>query len=124
MSEKNRLHSITRSITQLGIHIDEVIGRAGLTPDARRRLREIRSETELLLKLAEHSGHDDDLTARQKEILSLCAEGATTREIAARLHISEATLKTHLQGIYRKFGVSNRVQALARARNMGLINDR
>ena len=124
MSEKIRLNSLSRSITQLGIHIDEVIGRAGLTPDARRRLREIRNETESLLKLAEDSGRDDDLTSRQKEILVLCAEDATTREIASRLHIAEATLKTHLQGIYRKFGVSNRVQALARARQMGLINDR
>lgn len=52
------------------------------------------------------------LTARQTEILRLVAAGATNRQIARALTISEGTARTHLANIYTKLGVTNRTQAL------------
>jgi DNA-binding CsgD family transcriptional regulator len=51
------------------------------------------------------------LTEREMEILRLVAGGQSTAEIAQRLAITEATVKTHLTKIYRKTGMRNRVQA-------------
>jgi DNA-binding CsgD family transcriptional regulator len=51
------------------------------------------------------------LTGREREVLALAAKGLRSREIAARLEISEPTVKTHLHHAYRKLGVTNRVEA-------------
>ncbi|MFM8205439.1 MAG: response regulator transcription factor [Actinomycetales bacterium] len=61
------------------------------------------------------------LTARELEILEILPTGNTVSEIATQLFISEATVKTHLAAIYRKFQVSNRVQAINAARKIGLL---
>jgi DNA-binding NarL/FixJ family response regulator len=61
------------------------------------------------------------LTARELEILEILPTGNTVAEIAAQLFITEATVKTHLAAIYRKFQVSNRVQAINAARKIGLL---
>ena len=61
------------------------------------------------------------LTARELEILEILPTGNTVAEIAIQLFISEATVKTHLAAIYRKFQVSNRVQAINAARRIGLL---
>ncbi|MGL1935846.1 MAG: helix-turn-helix transcriptional regulator [Fibrobacterales bacterium] len=53
----------------------------------------------------------DTFTVRQKEILSLLAQGLHNSEIAQRLSISPNTVKVHLQKIYENFGVSNRTEA-------------
>lgn len=51
------------------------------------------------------------LSARENEVLALVAEGLSNAEVAARLHISENTVKFHLQNIYQRLGVSNRTEA-------------
>jgi DNA-binding CsgD family transcriptional regulator len=51
-----------------------------------------------------------DLTARQREIATLVAEGLTEREIAARLGLAYYTVRNHKQAIYRKLGVRNAVE--------------
>jgi DNA-binding NarL/FixJ family response regulator len=61
------------------------------------------------------------LSARELEVLELVAAGNTNRETAARLFISEATVKTHLLHIYEKLGVSDRAAAVAEAFNRGLL---
>ena len=61
------------------------------------------------------------LSAREVEILELVAAGTTNREAAARLFISEATVKTHLLHIYAKLGVSDRAAAVAEGFNRGLL---
>jgi two-component system nitrate/nitrite response regulator NarL len=61
------------------------------------------------------------LSARELEILSLAAEGKSTPEIAAALHVSAATVKTHLQKIYDRFGVSDRTSAVVVALRRGLL---
>ena len=59
-----------------------------------------------------------DLTARERQVLALAADGLTRREIAARLGISEATVKVHLGSAYRKTGTDSRIEA---AREVGLL---
>jgi DNA-binding NarL/FixJ family response regulator len=63
----------------------------------------------------------EPLSAREVEILELVAAGNTNREAAARLFISEATVKTHLLHIYAKLGVSDRAAAVAEGFNRGLL---
>jgi len=61
------------------------------------------------------------LTPREVEILERIAEGLSTREIAERSYISENTVKTHSSRVFDKLGVRRRVQAVQRARDLGLI---
>ncbi|MEV0586954.1 response regulator transcription factor [Nonomuraea sp. NPDC050310] len=63
----------------------------------------------------------DPLSARELEILRLIAQGTTNREAAARLFISEATVKTHVLHIYAKLGVNDRAAAVAVAFQRGLL---
>jgi two-component system, NarL family, response regulator DesR len=53
------------------------------------------------------------LTPREREVLALAAEGATTSEIAGRLTVSTGTVKSHLSSCFAKLGVENRSEALA-----------
>ncbi len=64
------------------------------------------------------------LSHRELEVLELVAAGATNREAAARLFITEATVKTHLLNIYAKLGVGDRAAAVAEAFNRGLLTPR
>jgi DNA-binding NarL/FixJ family response regulator len=61
------------------------------------------------------------LSRRELEILRLVAAGTTNRDAAAKLLISEATVKTHLLNIYAKLGVGDRAAAVAEAFNRGLL---
>ena len=62
----------------------------------------------------------DTLTAREREILRLLAAGGTNRHIAEALFISEKTVKTHLNNIFRKLNVTRRLQAVLYAVRSGL----
>ena len=64
------------------------------------------------------------LSPRELEVLDLVAGGNTNRESAARLFISEATIKSHLLNIYGKLGVGDRAAAVAEAFNRGLLTPR
>jgi DNA-binding NarL/FixJ family response regulator len=61
------------------------------------------------------------LTPRESEILALLAGGASTRQIAGRLVISEKTVKTHVQNILRKLGAASRLEAAAIAVRAGFV---
>jgi DNA-binding NarL/FixJ family response regulator len=63
----------------------------------------------------------DTLSDRELEVLALIARGETNRGAAARLFISEATVKTHLLHIYAKLDVNDRAAAVARAYERGLL---
>jgi len=64
---------------------------------------------------------EEALTARELEVLSLVARGASNKEIARQLHISEATVKTHLLHIFDKLGVSDRTAAVTTALERGIL---
>ena len=67
--------------------------------------------------------YPDELTKRQVEVLRLVAQGLTNRQVADQLIISPRTVTTHLDHIYPKLGVNNRVQAVERGRTLGLLAD-
>jgi NarL family two-component system response regulator LiaR len=61
------------------------------------------------------------LTARELEILALIAQGLSNREIGEKLFISENTIKTHSSRLFEKMQVNRRVQAVQKAKDLGLI---
>lgn len=62
------------------------------------------------------------LTAREHEVLQLLGTGASNREIAKALFVTEATVKTHLVHLFGKLGVESRAKAVTLARETGLIS--
>ena len=62
------------------------------------------------------------LTLREKEILTLVAKGASNADIADKLFVREVTVKTHLNSIYKKLNVDNRVQAVLLAIQTQIID--
>ncbi len=65
----------------------------------------------------------DELTAREREVLVLIAEGATNKEIAVKLVVSENTARNHVSHILSKLGFSRRSEAAAYAVRKGLVKD-
>ena len=89
-------------------------GEAVLSTEAQTRMaEEIRRRAQ---------GTQDALSAREREILGLLAEGASAPDIARRLYLSPATVKTHLHNVYEKLGVSERAAAVAEGMRRGLIS--
>ena len=63
----------------------------------------------------------EPLSERELEVLALVASGKSNVEIASSLFVSLSTVKTHINNLYRKLGVRSRTQAVARAREMGVL---
>lgn len=63
-----------------------------------------------------------DLTAREMEVLELIVRGQSNKEIGASLTISEATVKSHINNILSKLGVTDRTQAATTALQRGLVH--
>lgn len=61
------------------------------------------------------------LSQRQMEILGLLASGLSNKEMAARLFLSEDTVKWHLRIIYKRLGVRDRVEAIGKASSLGIV---
>ena len=72
------------------------------------------------LQPAESPDLPDGLTAREAEVLGLIASGLSNREIAERLYLSNATVKTHVNRIFAKTGARDRAQAVRYAFEHGL----
>ncbi|MFF5139078.1 response regulator [Streptomyces sp. NPDC013157] len=93
-------------------------GDAGLSPSIQRRLLERLSQPEPAPAATEAP---DGLTARETEVLVLIAEGFTNQEIARKLHVSTATVKTHINNLFAKTGLKDRAQAVRYAYGKGLV---
>lgn len=61
------------------------------------------------------------VSAREIEVLRLVAEGASNIDVAAQLHISDATVKSHFVHVCSKLGVSSRTAAVSEARTLGVL---
>ncbi|MDX3230259.1 response regulator transcription factor [Streptomyces sp. ME19-01-6] len=117
---------------------DVMSGQAGLSPKVQRRLLE-----RLVQSTADTAGAvggagaagdtaakagpgavpgplPDGLTPREAEVLTLVAEGLSNAEIARRLHIGPATVKTHINNLFAKAGVRDRAQAVRYAYRNGI----
>jgi len=66
-------------------------------------------------------GGNDLLSPRENEVLLHIARGLTNKQIAEQLFVSENTIKTHINNIYSKLGVSRRTQAVSRAKEMNIL---
>jgi two-component system, NarL family, nitrate/nitrite response regulator NarL len=73
------------------------------------------------IRLREESEARPRLSEREHQVLKLIAEGLSAPEIGERIHLSTATVKTHLQHLYEKLGVSERAAAVAEAMRRGLL---
>jgi two-component system nitrate/nitrite response regulator NarL len=89
-------------------------GETVLSPDVQRNLAgAIRDRT---------AAERPVLTPREHAVLALAAEGLSTREIAVRLTVASATVKTHFQSIFTKLDVPDRTSAVASAMRRGLLD--
>ncbi|MDQ1025598.1 DNA-binding NarL/FixJ family response regulator [Streptomyces umbrinus] len=96
-------------------------GDAGLSPSIQRRLLERLSEPEPAGPAEGAETPDGRLTARETEVLVLIADGLTNQEIARKLHVSTATVKTHINNLFAKTGLKDRAQAVRYAFGKGLV---
>ena len=65
--------------------------------------------------------HVEQLTEREREILTLISQGASNRQVAERLYVTEGTIKNHMSNILGKLGVRDRTQAVLKAQELGLV---
>jgi DNA-binding NarL/FixJ family response regulator len=99
-------------------------GDAVVSPRVTRRMLELFAEELPAGEAAPAARTDprlDDLTQREREVLLAVAEGLSNAEVAARLFLSEATVKTHVGRVLAKLGVRDRVQAVVVAYESGLV---
>jgi DNA-binding NarL/FixJ family response regulator len=94
-------------------------GNALFAPAATRRLLDRFATSTPATPAADSTLHQ--LTEREREILRLIANGLSNAELAAQLHLSETTVKTHVSSMLRKLGVRDRVQAVIAAYDAGLV---
>jgi DNA-binding NarL/FixJ family response regulator len=98
-------------------------GDAVVAPSTTRRL--IDRFAPMLPTGADHEPpHLAGLTSREREVLTLIAQGLSNTEIAGRLYVSEATVKTHVGRVLAKLGLRDRVQAVVFAYETGLVKAR
>ena len=97
-------------------------GDALLAPDVTRRVIErFAAAPSVAAPPHQHTIAADGLTARELEVLRLLADGLSNTEIAGRLGIGEATVKTHVSRVLMKLGVRDRIQAVVYAYRTGLV---
>ena len=104
----------------------ERVSEIAVLVDALRRVADGETvvDSAIVARLLRHRDRPDALaalTAREREILELVAEGANNRVIAARLAISRHTVKFHVASILAKLGAGSRAEAVALALRAGLL---
>ena len=99
-------------------------GDAVVSPRVTRRMLELFAEelpSESAAPARRGDARLDELTHREREVLLAVAEGLSNAEVAERLFLSEATVKTHVGRILAKLGVRDRVQAVVLAYESGIV---
>ncbi len=96
-------------------------GDALLAPSVTQRLIESFRERQASATPARDASQLEDLTERELEVFGLVARGMTNGDIAAKLFLSEGTVKTHVKRIFAKLGLHDRTQAVILAYEVGLV---
>ena len=96
-------------------------GEALLDPSVQSRLLDALDRVEIVPPPRPDGVLPDGLTRREAEVLGLIAAGKSNADIAATLHVSEATVKSHINHIFAKTGVRDRAQAVTWAYRTGLV---
>ena len=110
------------SVDEIGRAIRTVhAGDALLDPTVQRRLLETVAGQRSMAATA-GTGFPNGLTQREVDVLRCMAEGLSNHDIASRLHVSEATVKTHINNIFSKAELRDRGQAVAYAFRQGLVS--
>jgi DNA-binding NarL/FixJ family response regulator len=122
VSDPEQLVSAIREVARGGSVIDPkvvetlVAALDALVPD-----REVAATAEARGAPPSRSGLAEALTERELEVLRLVADGDSNQDIARKLFVSLATVKTHINHIFGKLDAESRVQVVARARGLGLL---
>ena len=113
---------VGRSLAAIARHLDALA--QAVPPPVLHHLDAVRAELSGLLHQQQQGSAGApafSLTARQREVLELVAQGATNREIGARLEIDPGTVKLHVAALLKRVGAANRTAAVAAARRHGLV---
>ena len=99
----------------------DVVAEAATLAEARAFEVEVDAFILAALDQSSDEGPIERMTARELQVLELLTDGLSNKAIAARLGVSDETVKFHLSSILGKLGVANRTQAVRRAIRMGLV---
>lgn len=125
--ERNRIarelyDSFAKDLAEVSYRLDETIGLNATNAVTRQSLRTIRASVTQLIEKSQHLREEKfELTRRERDVLAILATGASIKEIAETLFLSQPTIKTHLNNIYRKLGSANKIEAVNRARELELL---
>lgn len=128
--ERNRIarelyDAFANDLAEISHRLDEAIGRNSTNTETRKNLRVVQSGIAELIEKSQHMREERfELTRREKEVLDLLATGASVKEIAEKLYLSQPTIKTHMKNLYRKFGSSNKVETVNRARKLAILPEK
>jgi DNA-binding NarL/FixJ family response regulator len=88
------------------------------------RVARIDATTDLIRQYGDSGSVEavDELTVREREVALLIARGMSNQELAAALHLGDATVKTHVRAILQKLGLRSRVQIVIAAYESGLVD--
>ena len=106
------------------LHLLDGLGATAAAQRIRRRLRAAGAVRVPRGPIRSTAANPAGLTRRQLDVLAVLDENRTTAEIAARLSVSTKTVEHHLSALYRKLGVQTRREAVAAARDLGVIPGR
>lgn len=106
---------------QIRLALDQVVhGQAAIDPAVQHHLIDAIAGSPERRESTPEPRLPDGLTPRESEVLALIAEGLSNREIATQLHVSETTIKSHVNHLFAKTGVRDRAQAVSYAYRHGL----
>lgn len=114
LHKNDSVDEIVRSIRAIGR------GESTFRPGHERKIQQVLGG--MVRQARESRDVADKFTPREIEVLRLISEGLTTRQVSGKLGVSERTVESHISKLYRKLEAKTRVQALATATRLGLLD--
>jgi DNA-binding NarL/FixJ family response regulator len=121
-SVKSNIHHVQAALEAgAAAYIIKTIHPLDLVGALRQTLQRTVFHPRLSASLSGENGHAQELTAREREILTAVARGLSNKAISQELWVTEQTVKFHLTNVYRKLGVPSRTAAVRYAHEHGLV---